>query len=60
MIVTQTNLNNIKSFVQNYDTKLKSVQANVNTFKTNLNTNFDSTNNLVYGSFNGVDCRVVG
>ena len=60
MNAVQTNIDNIKLAVDDYDLSMKTIQASLNTFKSNLETNFDSETNLTSGSFNGVDCRVVG
>ncbi len=50
----------LKTMVDDWATKTNSVKAGVNSFKTALETNFNSMTNLTSGSFNGVDCRVVG
>jgi hypothetical protein len=50
----------LKGMVDDWTTKTNSVKAGVNAFKTALETNFNSMTNLTSGSFNGVDCRVVG
>ena len=60
MATVQANINNIKTNVNNYESKVSTIQGNLNSFKSNLVQNFNSLTNLVYGSFNGVDCRVVG
>lgn len=46
--------------VTDYDNYFKNVQANVTTFSTILQTNFDGTTNLTAGTWNGMDCRVIG
>lgn len=56
----QNTLDAQSALVTDYDNSVKTIQANLNSFKSNLETNFDSTTNLTSGSFNGVDCRVLG
>ncbi len=56
----QTNINTIKTNVNNYRSSVASIQGNVNGFQSNLVQNFNSQTNQLTGSFNGVDCRVVG
>jgi hypothetical protein len=57
VLATLTTLN---TDVIDYDNYFKNVQANVTTFSTILQTNFDRTTNLTAGTFNGMDCRVIG
>ena len=56
----QSTLDTESAAVTNYDNAVKTIQANLNSFKSNLETNFNSETNLTSGSFNGVDCRVLG
>jgi len=56
----QSNLNNLQANINLYDTKFKSSQSNISAYTTILKTNFDSTTNVTSGSFNGLDCRVIG
>lgn len=56
----QTNLNTLNTNVNNYQSKVSTIQGNLNSFKSNLIQNFNSQTNLATGSFNGVDCRVIG
>jgi hypothetical protein len=53
-------LNTLLSDVTSYDNYYKTILANVSTFSTILQTNFDGTTNLTAGTFNGMDCRVIG
>ena len=39
---------------------MSTIQSALNAFKGNLELNFNSETNLTSGSFNGVDCRVLG
>jgi hypothetical protein len=55
-----TSMNTLLTDVTDYDNFFKQVQANVTTFSTILQTNFDGTTNLTAGTFNGMDCRVIG
>lgn len=50
----------LKTIVDDYTTKVSSVKANLNSFKTTLEANLNSMTNLTSGSFNGVDCTVIG
>lgn len=50
----------LKTIVDDYSAKVSSVKANIDSFKTTLEANFDSMTNLTSGSFNGVDCTVIG
>ena len=60
MQTVTSNLNNIQTNVGGYATATQATQSNISTFSTILQTNFDSTTNVTSGSFNGVDCRVIG
>lgn len=60
MLAVQSDLDSIQSVVSDYDLSVKAVQASLNTFKSNLEANFNSETNLETGSFNGFDCRVIG
>lgn len=60
MNTIQTNVNSINTNVNTYQSKVGTIQGNLNSFKSNLIQNFNSLTNLAYGSFNGVDCRVIG
>ena len=60
MQTVTSNLAAIQTTVLSYDTSMKTIQASLNSFKSNLETNFNSETNLTSGSFNGLDCRVVG
>jgi hypothetical protein len=53
-------IDSLKIIVDNYATKVSSVKAAVNSFKTTLEANLNSMTNLTSGSFNGMDCRVIG
>ena len=55
-----TSLNTLQTQINNYDTAFKNTQANISTYKTILETNFNSLTNLTSGTFNGLDCRVLG
>jgi hypothetical protein len=46
--------------VTDYDNTFKNIQANITTFSTILQTSFDGITNLTAGTFNGMDCRVIG
>lgn len=60
MVSVQNSLNTVQSTITSYDSYTQTVQANISSFTTILNSNFDSITNLTAGSFNGVDCRVIG
>lgn len=56
-------LNILKTDVTSYDTAFQTVQASLSTFSTILQSsqnNFKGTTDLTTGTFNGMDCRVVG
>ena len=55
-----TDLTNLQTKINDYDTSFKGTQANISTYKTILETNFDPITNLTSGTFNGLDCRVLG
>jgi hypothetical protein len=54
------NINSIKTNVAGYQTKVSTIQGNLNSFKSNLIQNFNSQTNTVYGTFNGINCKVLG
>lgn len=56
----QSNLDTIQTNVNTYQSKVSTIQGNLNSFKSNLLQNFNSQTNLATGSFNGLDCRVLG
>jgi hypothetical protein len=56
----QTDLNTIQANVNNYKSTVSVIQGNLNGFQSNLVQNFNSQTNQASGSFNGVDCRVIG
>lgn len=56
----QGDLDNLKTYVDTYDTSMKKIQASLSSFKENLQINFNSETNLTSGSFNGMDCRSLG
>lgn len=60
MATVQTSLSSLLTSVTNYDNAFKAVQANITTFSTILQTNYDGLTNLLTGTFNGMDCRVIG
>ena len=60
MTTVQTSLSSLLTSVTTYDNAFKAVQANISTFSTILQTNYDGLTNLVTGTFNGMDCRVIG
>lgn len=51
---------NLGVSISNYDTNFKSTQANITTYSSILQSNFDAITNLTSGTFNGLDCRVIG
>lgn len=53
-------LNTLKTYVTNYDNAFKSTQASLSTFSTILQSSFNEATNLTSGTFNGMDCRVIG
>ncbi len=53
-------LTTLNSHVIDYDNYFKNVQANVTTFSNILQENYDGITNLTAGTFNGMDCRVIG
>ena len=58
--IVQNTIDSESAAVTNYDNAVKTIQASLNSFKSNLETNFNSETNLTSGSFNGVDCSVMG
>jgi hypothetical protein len=60
LATVQTDLNNIQTNVNNYRSTVSAIQGNINGFQSNLVQNFNSQTNQAGGSFNGVDCRVIG
>jgi len=66
-IVRKTNMNGVLTAltglgtsISTYDTNFKNTQANITTYSTILQSNFNSITNLTAGTFNGLDCRVIG
>lgn len=55
-----SDLTTLQSKISDYDTTFKSTQANISTYSTILQTNFNGLTNLTSGTFNGLDCRVIG
>lgn len=60
LATVQNNLNAIQTNTNAYQSKVATIQGNLNSFKANLIQNFNSQTNAVTGSFNGLDCRVLG
>lgn len=60
LATVQSNLDNIKTNVVSYESRVQTIQGSLSSFKSTLVQNFNSQTNLVTGSFNGVDCRVIG
>lgn len=60
MDMVNSSIVSLKTTVDDYATKVSSVKASLNSFKTTLEANLDSMTNLTSGSFNGVDCKVIG
>jgi hypothetical protein len=52
-------LDNLKTVVNDYTSKVDTEKASINKFKTALQSNLDSMTNLTSGSFNGMDCRII-
>ena len=66
-VIRKANMNGVLSdiinlgvSISNYDTNFKSTQANITTYSSILQSNFDAITNLTSGTFNGLDCRVIG
>ncbi len=55
-----TSLTNLQSKITDYQTTFNAIQANISTYSTILQSSFNDQINLVSGSFNGLDCRVIG
>ena len=55
-----TDLTNLLSKVTDYDTTFKGTQANISTYKTILESSYNGLTNLTAGTYNGLDCRVLG
>jgi hypothetical protein len=55
-----TALTSLGTSISAYDTNFKNAQANITTYATILQSNFGTTTNLTAGTFNGLDCRVIG
>jgi hypothetical protein len=55
-----TALTSLGLSISNYDTNFKIAQANITTYSTILQSNFNPITNLTAGTFNGLDCRVIG
>jgi len=53
-------LTTLQSKINDYDTTFKATQANVSSYSSILQTNFNGLTNLTVGTFNGLDCRVIG
>ena len=60
MNIVLANLTTLQSKITDYDTTFKATQANISTYSTILQTNFNGLTNLTSGTFNGLDCRVIG
>ncbi len=60
MDTVNASINSLKVLVDDYATKVNSVKAALNSFKTTLEANLNSMTNLTSGSFNGIDCRTIG
>lgn len=60
MTTVLSNLNSLQTKITDYDTQFKLTQANISTYSTILQTNFNPLTNLTSGTFNGLDCRVLG
>ncbi len=60
MTAVIASLNTIQTNVLSYDTAFKGTQSNLSTFSTILQTNYAGTTNTLTGTFNGMDCRVIG
>lgn len=60
LATVSSNINSIKTNVAGYQTKVSTIQGNLNSFKSNLIQNFNSQTNTVYGTFNGINCKVLG
>ena len=54
-----SSMTTLMTSITNYDTTFKQTQANITTYATLLQTNFDSLTNLQTGTLNGIDCRVI-
>ena len=59
MDTVTTDISNLQTLVNNYDTSFKATQANISSYKTILENNYDSITNRTAGTFNGLDCRVI-
>lgn len=60
MATVTSTIQNLKTTADDYQTNANSLKANLNSFKTTLDTNFNSLTNSQSGTFNGIDCRVIG
>lgn len=60
MYIVLANLSTLQTKITDYDTTFKGTQANISTYSTILQTNFNGLTNLTSGTFNGLDCRVIG
>ncbi len=60
MNIVLANLSHLQSTITDYDTTFKATQSNISTYSTILQTNFNGLTNLTSGTFNGLDCRVIG
>jgi hypothetical protein len=52
-------VNNIQTSFTNYDTKVSNLKANLGTFATNLNANFDLITNPSTGALYGTKCQAI-
>ena len=55
-----TSLNTIETSITDYDTSFKGTQANISSYESILTSNYNGITNLTAGTFNGMDCRVLG
>lgn len=55
-----SSLNSLKVLVDDYAVKTNSIKASLNSFKTTLETNINSMTNSTSGSFQGIDCKIIG
>jgi hypothetical protein len=60
MNLVLTDLNSLQTKITDYDNTFKATQASISTYSTILETNYNGLTNLTSGSFNGLDCRVLG
>jgi hypothetical protein len=55
-----TSLADLLNKVTDYDNTFKATQANISNYKTILESSYNGVDNLTAGTFNGLDCRVLG